>query len=148
MVNPRESGVVSDPIRPDGQLLSAILPMLDGYKISGETDSWIFSNLNSPTMLELISADGTAVYGFEIDATPDSVIFQNYHREAQTGYGTKTLKQIEETFRGLGLSTKRKVRIIFPKFNQEDTAKWLEKNNYLAFEQEEQQYYYKDLLMN
>jgi len=58
------------------------------------------------------------------------VSFANYHRLCPKGTGTPSLKQIEAAFARLAEIRNEPVEVVFTPGSQEDTKRWLIKNNY------------------
>lgn len=54
----------------------------------------------------------------------------NIHRQAKKGNGTPSLTALGDGFAHLARVTGKDVKVLFPKFRQEDTAAWLTKNGY------------------
>lgn len=76
----------------------------------------------------------TAAYDFFI-SNKDKIKLTNSHREAKKGYGTQTLKKLEEGFIQLANNNQKIVEVEFNLFEQRDTEKWLQKNNYISNEE-------------
>jgi len=103
--------------------------IIEGNTLNESVGEWNISNLNSPLLVEMYRPD--AIYGFESGAQDDFVYFNNYHREARKGTGTKSLKQLEAAFDVLAKKRKQKVVVLFDTFKQEDTGAWLTKKGYI-----------------
>ena len=106
----------------------AFQSVLSGKQINIEIGAWRISNLNEPYLVDMMRGSG-AVYGFDVKSNGD-IIFDNYHREARTGTGTESLKELEEGMRTLANETHKQVTLLFNTFGQEKTRSWLMKNGY------------------
>lgn len=84
----------------------------------------------SKDIFNAFSRDGLVVFGFTISLGGGRIILWNYHREAETGNGTKALTSLETMLGKLANIEKTEVVIIFDTFGQEDTKRWLIKNHY------------------
>lgn len=105
-----------------------------GQQINERIGDWAISNLNSPSLIDLMYVD-VAIYGFQVGVKDDSTQFYNYHREARKGTGTESLKQLESSFDILARNRVQKVIALFDTFGQEDTEVWLKRNGYTLNEQ-------------
>ena len=104
--------------------------IINGETINEKIGDWSVSNLNSPRNLKVIYDKCLANYGFHISIGDNFIHLLNYHRDAEKGYGTMTLKQIESALNVLANKRKQQIVIGFELFNQEDTEAWLNKNEY------------------
>lgn len=133
----------SRPQNNNEEIASVFEKIISGLSINETINGWDISNSISPKIIELFRSDGSAIFGFEIQHEDDATNFINYHREARTGNGSDSLIKLEDILKILAKKTNKIIRLVFPKFNQEDTAKWLEKNNYIYNEVDD--VYYKEI---
>ncbi len=103
--------------------------IIEGQQVNKKIGDWTISNLNSLSMISLMY-NQDAVYGFQVEIKDNLIQFNNYHREAKKGTGTKSLGQLEKSLKSLALSRNQKIVVLFYTFGQEDTKSWLEKNRY------------------
>jgi len=114
----------------EAQFNKAFQKALSGSQINEKVGSWHLSNLNNVRSLELFYQDMSAIYSFQIGIEESSFVLWNSHREAKTGKGTESLQDLERKVASIANTLGKRVKLIFPKFGQKDTAKWLEKNGY------------------
>lgn len=118
-------------LNPHATFLAARMQtVLNGEQGVVKQGDWTVSNLNSPGLLELLYREGAALYGFTFEDTEDVLNVWNIHRQAKKGNGTPSLTSLGDGFAQLARVTGKDVKVLFPKFGQEDTATWLTKNGY------------------
>lgn len=100
-----------------------------GERVNAHTGEWHVSNTNNPALIDMIFRQD-AVYGFQISETDECIQFYNHHREARKGSGSESLKGLEWAFDGLAQVRNKPVWVVFDPFGQEDTERWLIKNEY------------------
>ena len=110
-------------------LAEALNKAINGEKVREKIEEWrISANINGPHFLELIYAND-AIYGFTIQKR-DIITLNNFHREANKGTGTRSLKEFESAIALVAKKRHEQIMIIFDPYEQEDTIAWLEKNKY------------------
>ncbi|HLC58859.1 MAG TPA: hypothetical protein VJI68_03275 [Candidatus Nanoarchaeia archaeon] len=130
----------------NSDIADLLIEMFNGKQEASQIGNWSISNYNSPMSLELLYKTGKAVYGFWVSRTRlNNIKLDNIHREAKIGEGTPSLKELEEILILTARKINSKIVVVFPKFDQEDTARWLEKNNYNSEIEEGETYYYKEI---
>jgi len=126
--NPTKVHSIEDPN--DELFNRAFQKVLFQGRINEKIGSWRLSNINSQTLLDLFYEDMSAAYTFQVESNESSIVLWNSHREAQKGKGTESLKDFERMVASFAKRWQKRVKLVFPKFGQEDTAVWLEKNGY------------------
>ncbi len=126
-------------VQPAVKLLRMVL---SGETVNASAGRWNFSNFNNPQTIIAIFENGSAIYQFSVGIKDKDVTFYNTHREAEQGFGTPSLQSCEEILRLLSENDQKRIRLVFPSFDQQDTIKWLLKNGYKTEDGKE---FYKDM---
>jgi len=114
--------------------------ILSGVKVNEMVGDWHISNVNNSFLVDFMYKQD-AIYGFQF-ILGDRITLFNYHREARTGAGSLTLRQLEAAFHLLAKRKGKPIEVVFDPANQRDTKVWLQKNGYLI----EQSGHYKKIL--
>jgi hypothetical protein len=112
-------------------LCSAFERILTGEQVTISTDHWSVGTSGGVRVAQLFYDGGKAIYGFSLNEDRKGVYFFNTHREAEKGQGTISLVQLEDCLKFMARRRKKMVVLTFPTFDQKDSARWLEKNNYI-----------------
>ncbi len=125
---PPEGTTPAEQAPPD--MATAFEQFLNGDLKEAEVGLWRLERGTSTEHLAMYYQDSAAIYGFNITEEDNLITVFNFHRNAQKGKGTPTLREIERNLTLLAAKTGKKVHVSFRKFGQEDTAVWLTKNGY------------------
>jgi hypothetical protein len=120
----------------ENNLADVIKKVLDNEVIDEKCGNWLVNNKTDLSHIDLIYYNGlrpVMTYGFQVIPKKRFILFYNHQREAMVkreGIGTESLRQIEKAIRDYSKNTKNSSIIAFRLRNQEDTKKWLLKNQY------------------
>ncbi|MCK4589592.1 MAG: hypothetical protein KAT77_04055 [Nanoarchaeota archaeon] len=106
--------------------------IISGERVMEKAGDWQFQSRKDDFLFHLIHPK--AEYAFEIcESEGGAIKFSNYHRRAEKGNGTATLKHVEAAIQILSNEQRKPVRVIFEELGgQTDTVQWLEKNGYVS----------------
>ncbi|HZE87336.1 MAG TPA: hypothetical protein VE090_03965 [Methylomirabilota bacterium] len=130
--------------------------VIGGKLVTKRVGDWLVESRGGPygTELHYFAGSGTgeekALYGFFIkipEFSDDPITLLNYHRKAEKGNGTPSLQSLEQSLVIVSHDLQRAIRLVFPAHGQQDTRRWLEKNNYISEGPDNPRFktYYKDI---
>lgn len=128
---------VHSPLQKEAQTATLIKAVLAGKTVNSRVGDWEINNPNSPNLVRFFYFSpgeniSTGLLAFEIKGVQDQgpIIFENYDREFEYGYGTFGLKSFERSLKIVVKDLMRPIQVVFPASGQEDTSAWLELNSY------------------
>ncbi len=120
-------------------LCDALCDLVKGKKVHAYPGDWMVSNIHDDEAFAMYYKNNLAIYGFKICSEPNvfklclegEIVFHNYHRHAEIGNGTPSLKEIEEALKCVAKRFSKRVIIRFDTFGQISTRDWMAKNGYV-----------------